>query len=133
MSLPEEPAVTEEELQKIIDDSGIKEMVDNISKDFKEEAKQVIEDTFNDFDVTIEDGLEDEEWDEDHALDQVMNAMVEDLEEESTEKPEPGLIVEKPERRRVKKSAPNSQRDALKKGPLWDFRTNKRNDHLFED
>ena len=131
--IDEEPVITPEQLQNIIADSGIKEMVDNIGKDFKEEAKQVVEDTFNDLDVALMDGLEDEEWDEDHALDQVMNDMVEDLEEESTEAPEPGLIIEKPERRRVKKSAPNQQREALKKGPLWDFRTNKSNDHLFED
>ena len=31
------------------------------------------------WDNTLQDGLEDEEWDEDHALDQVLNDMVEDI------------------------------------------------------
>lgn len=34
------------------------------------------------WDNTLQDGLEDEEWDEDHALDLVMNDMVDDLTEE---------------------------------------------------
>ena len=35
------------------------------------------------WDVTLADGLEnEEEWDEDHALDQVLNDMVEDLDDE---------------------------------------------------
>ena len=41
--------------------------------------------TFEDaelWDNTLQDGLEDEEWDEDHALDMVMNDMVSDLSEE---------------------------------------------------
>ena len=37
----------------------------------KEEIKE--------WDHTLQDGLEDEEWDEDHALDEVMNEMVKDL------------------------------------------------------
>ena len=35
-----------------------------------------------DWDTTLSDGLEDEEWDEDHALDQVMNDMVSDMDME---------------------------------------------------
>ena len=35
------------------------------------------EDELKDWDTTLSDGLEDEEWDEDHALDQVLNDMVE--------------------------------------------------------
>ena len=34
------------------------------------------EDELKDWDTTLSDGLEDEEWDEDHALDQVLNDMV---------------------------------------------------------
>jgi len=58
----------------------------------KEEREQILADMvsrdeelglYDDWDATLNDGLEDEElFDEDHALDQVMNAMVEDLEEE---------------------------------------------------
>lgn len=117
--IDEEPAITPEQLQDIIDDSGIKEMVDNIGKDFKEEAKQVIEDTFNDLDVALMDGLEDEPYEEEPI--------------ESVESIDTGLVAKKPERRRVKKARTEQSREALKKGPLWDFRTNKRNDHLFED
>ena len=36
------------------------------------------EDELKDWDVTLNDGLEDEEWDEDHALDQVLNDIVEE-------------------------------------------------------
>ena len=35
-------------------------------------------DELKDWDTTLSDGLEDEEWDEDHALDQVLNDIVED-------------------------------------------------------
>lgn len=35
-----------------------------------------------DWDITLQDGLEDEEWDEDHAHDQVLNDMVADMTEE---------------------------------------------------
>jgi len=37
---------------------------------------------YDDWDNTLQDGLDDEEWDEDHALDMVMNDMVSDLSEE---------------------------------------------------
>ena len=36
------------------------------------------EDELKDWDSTLSDGLEDEEWDEDHALDQVLNDIVDD-------------------------------------------------------
>ena len=36
-----------------------------------------IKDELKDWDTTLSDGLEDEKWDEDHALDQVLNDMVE--------------------------------------------------------
>ena len=40
------------------------------------------EDELKDWNTTLSDGLEDEEWDEDHALDQVMNDMVSDIDME---------------------------------------------------
>ena len=43
------------------------------------------EDELKDWDTTLSDGLEDEEWDEDHALDQVLNDMVELSDEERME------------------------------------------------
>lgn len=47
------------------------------------------EEDYRDWESTLDDGLEDEEWDEDHALDLVLNDMVEDL-----ETPEPTPIEE---------------------------------------
>jgi len=76
----EPEGITEEQLQEIIDKSGIKEAVNGITEDFN----QIIED-FKDWDATLEDGLEEEEWDEDHALDQVMNDMVSDMDSEDDE------------------------------------------------
>jgi hypothetical protein len=38
-----------------------------------------------DWDVTLQDGLEDEEWDEDHALDLVLNDIVKDIEVKDAE------------------------------------------------
>lgn len=165
--------VTPEELQNIIDQSGIKEMVDNIKEDFKEETKTLVDDLKKDWDVTLEDGLEEEPWDEDHALDQVLNDMVEDLEEELEESQDikeeessdiivgmdsprqtepsvisiegnlsidlsdfnnPGLIERKIEKRRIKRVErnPNAPK-RFKKGPLWDYRTNRSNDDLIDD
>jgi len=44
------------------------------------------EDAFQDFEITTSDGLEDEpEWDEDHAMNQVLNDMVEDIEVKDAE------------------------------------------------
>jgi hypothetical protein len=140
-------------LQEIIDESGLKEMVSDIKENFKKEAQEVIED-FKDWDNTLNDGLEDEEWDEDHALDQVMNAMVEDFTEEeiqdimdeepSVESIESEESIEdnvglvglgaRPEKRRIKnisskprvKNVDNSKaQEPLKKGPLYSFRTNR--------
>ena len=37
---------------------------------------------YDDFEGTINDGLEDEEWDESHSLDQVLNNIIEDIEED---------------------------------------------------
>lgn len=116
----EEPAITPEKLQEIIDESGIKEMVNNISAEFAENTKEILED-LSDWDATLNDGLEDEPW-------------VEEAEEPSIEEVESnGLLdsVQKPERRRVQRvknviSVENNAK--LKKGPLWDFRTNRQPD-----
>ena len=76
----EPEGITEEQLQEIIDESGIKEVISNLTQDFNE-----IIDDFKEWDSTLDDGLEEEEWDEDHALDQVMNGMVSDVDEEEDE------------------------------------------------
>jgi hypothetical protein len=47
-----------------------------------DEIPEPTEEDYRDWDSTLEDGLENEEWDEDHALDQVLNDMVEDLPQE---------------------------------------------------
>ena len=47
-----------------------------------DEIPEPTEEDYKEWDVTLEDGLEDEVWDEDHGLDQVLNNMVEDLPEE---------------------------------------------------
>jgi hypothetical protein len=47
-----------------------------------DEIPEPTEEDYGDWDSTLEDGLENEEWDEDHALDQVLNDMVEDLPQE---------------------------------------------------
>lgn len=145
-------------------------MVNNLSAEFSEGVQEAMDD-FRDLDVTLEDGLEEESWDEDHALDMVLNDMVEDLEEELEESQEieeeegsdiivgmdmprptepsvisvesnlrledilnPGLIERKIEKRKVRKIERNPNRaQKVKKGPLWDFRTNRNNDHLRED
>tara|TARA_A200000159_G_scaffold1542_1_gene1704 strand:- start:950 stop:2218 length:1269 start_codon:yes stop_codon:yes gene_type:complete len=55
---------------------------DDFSNDDSEEEKEWEEELTNELDNTLEDGLEDEEWDESHALDVVLNDMVEDLDED---------------------------------------------------
>lgn len=52
---------------------------------YGEEIEPDPNDLPNLWDNTLQDGLEDEEWDEDHALDMVMNNMVEDLDLEDIE------------------------------------------------
>jgi len=44
-----------------------------------------VEDNLSIWDTPTEDSLEDEEWDEDHAMDQVLNNMVEDIEVKDVE------------------------------------------------
>jgi hypothetical protein len=47
-----------------------------------DEIPEPTEEDYRDWDVTLEDGLEDEVWDEDHAHDMVLNDMVDGLTEE---------------------------------------------------
>jgi len=44
------------------------------------------------WDNTLQDGLEDEEWDEDHAMDMVLNDMVEDLDESDLDLDGDGIV-----------------------------------------
>lgn len=60
----------------------------NVSENIQEmhnivEKHDDLQKEIEEWDVTLADGLEnEEEWDEDHALDQVLNDMVEDLDDE---------------------------------------------------
>lgn len=58
-----------------------------VNEDIQEDVKENESENFDfygieDWDSTINDGLDEEEWDEDHAHDMVLNSMVEDLSEE---------------------------------------------------
>ena len=46
------------------------------------------------WDDTLQDGLEDEEWDESHGLDQVLNDMVEDLDESDLDLDGDGIVTD---------------------------------------
>ena len=69
---------TAEKKTKVVSEPSINEIEVNDPIEVKSERL----DTFEDLEVTINDGLEDEDWDEDHAMDQVLNSMVEDLDED---------------------------------------------------
>lgn len=127
----EEPVLTPEKLQEIIDESGIKEMVNNISAEFAENTKEILED-LSDWDVTLTDGLDDVTWEEPTEF---TETSIEEVKEEPSieEVKSLGLMdsIQKPERRRVqrvKNAISVENRAKLKKGPLWDFRTNRRDD-----
>ena len=72
----------------IIDKSNQDELIRTMaSLDSSEINKDIAHDKDNSWDVTLQDGLEEEEeWDEDHALDLVMNDMVKDFTEEDIQK-----------------------------------------------
>lgn len=76
----------------IIDKSNQDELLRTMaSLDSSEVLREIKKEISSDKDVdewdhTLQDGLEDEEWDEDHALDQVMNDMVKDFTEEDIQK-----------------------------------------------
>ena len=68
---------------------------DEVPPEWLNEGPEPEEHEYNDFDTTIEE----EEWDEDHALDLVMNDMVQDLTEEDLkeiEVNEPEEVIEEP-------------------------------------
>ena len=66
----EQPSITKEEQRKLIEELIRMDQEDGL---------------YEDFEVTLYDGLEDEDWDEDHSLDQVLNDMIEDIEEDGEE------------------------------------------------
>ena len=76
----------------IIDKSNQDELIRTMasldsSEVLREIKKDMTPDKDNSWDVTLQDGLEEEEeWDEDHALDLVMNDMVKDFTEEDIQK-----------------------------------------------
>lgn len=76
----------------IIDKSNQDELLRTMaSLDSSEVLREIKKEISSDKDIdewdhTLQDGLEDEEWDEDHALDQVMNDMVKDFTEEDIQK-----------------------------------------------
>ena len=76
----------------IIDKSNQDELIRTMasldsSEVLREIKKEMMPDKDNSWDVTLQDGLEEEEeWDEDHALDMVMNDMVKDFTEEDIQK-----------------------------------------------
>lgn len=90
----------EDVVDRVEDMRGVVDAYDNLQDEIeshivkqptKEEREQILADMmardqelglYDDWDATLQDGLEDEEWDEDHALDQVMNDMVADMTEE---------------------------------------------------
>ena len=61
---------------------------------YGEEIEPDPNDLPNLWDNTINDGLDDIEWDEDHALDQVLNDMVEDIEVKDAEEYKQGLDLD---------------------------------------
>lgn len=72
----------------IIDKSNQDELIRTMaSLDSGEIKKEITPDKGNSWDITLQDGLEEEEeWDEDHALDLVMNDMVKDFTDEDIQK-----------------------------------------------
>ena len=90
------------------------------------------EEDLSDWDATLTDGLDDVTWEEPTEF---TETSIEEVKEEPSieEVKSLGLMdsIQKPERRRVQrvKNAISVENNAkLKKGPLWDFRTNRRDD-----
>ena len=68
-----------EEDEEVVSEGSLKEPNEPVSTEEKQNQENDTYGDFTDWDSTINDGLEDEEWDEDHALDQVLNDMVKDM------------------------------------------------------
>lgn len=110
-----EPAVTPEELQQIIDESGIKDAIKDIKSDFKE-----VVDDFKDLDVTLNDGLDELEKEEKKPF---------NFNSKGIKKAKPqGLIDQTMEQRTVKSEPQVEDPNGFKKGPLWQYRTNTADD-----
>lgn len=119
-----EPVVTPEQLQEIINESGIKDVVNNIQAEFKE----VIDD-FKDLDVTLTDGLEELDKEEESIKSKLKMPKFNFKIKKAIPQ---GLVDQKMEQRTVK-SEQTVDDSLLKKGPLWQYRTNKSNDDKFID
>ena len=108
--------ITEEELQKIIDDSGIKEAVNTIQSDFKE----AVED-FKDLDVALMDGLENLENDFQKEEPKQQKSFKFPFKKAKAQGKAQGLVDQKMEQRTIK------QDNGRGFGPLYQYRTNKPN------
>lgn len=108
--------ITEEELQKIINDSGIKEAIDNIQSDFKE----AVED-FKDLDVALMDGLENLENDfqEEEPKQVKQKSFKFPFKKAKAQGKAQGLVDQNIEQRTIKQDGVGNQ------GPLYYYRTNK--------
>ena len=104
----EPEGITEEELQQIIDESGIKETIAEIKDDFK------------DLDITLTDGLDELEKEEKKPFNFNFKGI-------KKAKPQ-GLIDQTMEQRTVKSEPKVEDSTKFKKGPLWEYRTNRSND-----
>ena len=103
-------SITEEELQEIIDNSGIKEVVNNIQSDFKE-----VVDDFKDLDVALTDGLEN--------LEKKQKSFKFPFKKAKAQGKAQGLVDQTIENRTVK---PQSDEKLLSnRGPLFQYRTKK--------
>jgi len=103
--LEDSVGITEEELQNIIDQSGLKETVANIQQEMRDDIDQITKD----FEDTINDGLEDEP---------------------TFEEPKKSGLIDTVIEKRTVKSQPNIEEDdaRFRKGPLWNFRTSHQDD-----
>lgn len=162
---------TAEKKTKVVNEISINEIEVNNPIEVKSESL----DTFEDLEVTVNDGLEDTPWDEDHAMDQVLNSMVEDLDKDDLNKLEDEIEESFEELNGLEDSLDELEDQIeeieteeeldeledeieeledeiedleeeieedideltdhakrLKKGPLWQFRTNYKDDDKFD-
>lgn len=68
-----------EEDEEIVSEGSLEEPNQPVATEEQQNQEDDLYDDFTDWDSTLNDGLEEEEWDEDHALDQVLNDMVKDM------------------------------------------------------
>src|SRR5210317_344130 len=80
-----------------------------------DEEKEIVDTNEEESDLwdnTLQDGLEDEEWDEDHALDMVMNDMVSDMDMEEPEE----LLKERAKRQKEYEELSKLTKDISRRG-----------------